>query len=37
MKGDVSEVIAEAFIKALRVEAIPEPVISYLNEYIERW
>lgn len=37
MKSDVSEVIAEAFVKVLRGEAIPEPVMPYLNEYIERW
>lgn len=36
-KSDVSEVIAEAFVKVLRGEAIPEPVMPYLNEYIERW
>lgn len=37
VKSDVSEVIAEAFVKVLRGEAIPEPVMPYLNEYIERW
>ena len=37
MKGDISEVIAESFVKVLRGEAIPEPVTPYLKEYIERW